>query len=251
MNTAMQRLTATTDGMLAFLPALLAGILILAAGAVVGFILARITRALLGRIGYDGLVAKLGLIDRPESRAGSRWTGTAVFWAVMLAAAMQTARTWHLEMVATGVSRLIGYLPHLVGAVVIFGAALYFGDWVRDRIARGESRASEMGQRPLVGASVRAGILTMGAFMALRELQIAPEIVTIAFTLTLAAIALSAALAFGLGSRAVAEQVTQRWYERRNDGAKSAGNGAGIERGNGVKTDGVAMNDGAPTPAGR
>ena len=35
--------------------------------------------------------------------------------------------------------------------------------------------------------------------MALRELQIAPEIVSVAFTLTLGAIALAAALAFGLG----------------------------------------------------
>ena len=61
----------------------------------------------------------------------------------------------------------------------------------------------------------------MGAFMALRELQIAPEIVTIAFTLTLAAIALAAALAFGLGSRNVAGQVTQQWYDRQ----ASTGNG--------------------------
>jgi hypothetical protein len=66
-----------------------------------------------------------------------------------------------------------------------------------------------------VAASVRAGVLALGAFMALRELQIAPEIVTIAFTLTLAAIALAAALAFGLGSRGVAGQVTQQWYERQ------------------------------------
>jgi hypothetical protein len=62
---------------------------------------------------------------------------------------------------------------------------------------------------------VRAGILAVGAFMALRELQIAPEIVTVAFTVTVAAIGLAAALAFGLGGRGVAGQVAQRWYDRR------------------------------------
>ena len=82
------------------------------------------------------------------------------------------------------------------------------------------------GQRPLVASSVRAGVLALGAFMALRELQIAPEIVTIAFTLTLAAIALAAALAFGLGSRNVAGQVTQRWYERQAGGNGSRPRGA-------------------------
>jgi hypothetical protein len=147
----------------------------------------------------------------------------------MLAAIMQTARAWNLGLVALGVSQILAYVPHLIGAAVIFGASLYFADWVRDRITQGEGTRS--GQRPLVAASVRAGVLALGAFMALRELQIAPEIVTIAFSLTLAAIALAAALAFGLGSRNVAGQVTQRWYERQ-----ATGNGTGPREATSVTT---------------
>jgi hypothetical protein len=62
---------------------------------------------------------------------------------------------------------------------------------------------------------VRVAILAVGAFMALRELQIAPEIVNLAFTLTLGAIALATALAFGLGGRDVAGRIAQSLYERR------------------------------------
>ena len=145
--------------------------------------------------------------------------GLAVYVLVMLAAVMQAARAWNLQMVASGVAALIAYIPHLIGAAVIFAAALYFGDWVRGRMARGEG--ARLGQRPLVASAVRAAVLALGAFMALRELQIAPEIVTIAFTITLAAIALAAALAFGLGSRNVAGQMTQQWVDRQ----ASAGNG--------------------------
>ena len=220
MNSTMHWFTTAFDGAVGFFPSLIAGLLILFVGYVVGKILAGITRSLLGRIRYDRLLAKIGLIDSPESHAGSQWTGTAVFAVVMLAAVMQAARAWNLTMVALGVSQIIGYIPHLIGAAVIFGAALYFGDWVRNRIAQGEN--VRFGQRSLVASSVRAGILALGAFMALRELQIAPEIVTIAFTLTLSAIALAAALAFGLGSRGVAGQVTQQWYDRRG----ASGNGA-------------------------
>jgi hypothetical protein len=213
MNSTMHWLSTAFDGAVAFIPSLLAGLVILAVGYVVAKVLASVTRALLTRIGYDRFLAKIGLIDSGESRAGSQWTGTAVFVVVMLAAVMQAARTMNLQMVADGVSAIIGYIPNVIGAAAIFAAALYFGDWVRGRIARAED--APLGQRPLVASAVRAGVLTMGAFMALRELQIAPEIVTIAFTVALAAIALAAALAFGLGSRNVAGQVTQRWYERQ------------------------------------
>jgi hypothetical protein len=213
MNSTMYWLSTAFHGAVAFIPSLFAGLVILAIGYVVAKVLASATRAVLGRVGYDRFLIRIGVIDPADSHAGSRWTGTAVYVLVMLAAVMQAARAWDLEMVANGVSQVIAYIPHVIGAAAIFAAALYFGDWVRARMARSEG--ATLGQKPLVASAVRAAVLAMGAFMALRELQIAPEIVTIAFTVTLAAIALAAALAFGLGSRNVAGQVTQRWYERQ------------------------------------
>jgi hypothetical protein len=224
MSYAMHWLSTAFDGIVGFLPSLVAGLVILLVGWVVASLLGRLTRAALGRIGYDRLLVKLGLIepDKALAYAGSRWTGRAVYVVVLLAALMQAARAWNLALVSTGIARILAYVPHLVGAAIIFGAALYFANWVRDRIGAREREREGVTQRPLVASAVRAGILALGGFMALRELQIAPEIVVIAFTATLASIALAAALAFGLGSRNVAAQVTQDWYERRpgTDGAR-------------------------------
>jgi hypothetical protein len=50
--------------------------------------------------------------------------------------------------------------------------------------------------------------------MAMQQLGVAAEIVTAAFTLILGAIALGAGLAFGLGNRDLAGQITRRWYEQ-------------------------------------
>jgi hypothetical protein len=60
---------------------------------------------------------------------------------------------------------------------------------------------------------VRAAILTVGAFVALRQLLIAPEILVIGFSLVFGAIALATALAFGLGGRRTAERMTDDWYD--------------------------------------
>jgi hypothetical protein len=220
--------TRALDGFVAFLPSLVAGLVILALGYVIALVLSRTTRALLSRTAYDRFLARLQLLDRDrvEARSGSTWTGKAVFWLVMLVAAMQASQQWGLTMVGVGIGRVIAYLPHVLGAAFIFAAALYFGSWVRDRIAQREL-TREGSQQSVVASAVRAGILALGAFMALRELQIAPEIVTLAFGVSVAAIGLAAALAFGLGSRDVAGRLTDQWYERR---PVSSSNGHGPRR---------------------
>jgi hypothetical protein len=132
----------------------------------------------------------------------------------MLATAMQAARAWRLDMLAVGIARVLAYVPNVIGAALILAVAILAGDWAR-RIIRRQATASGVEKQTLLAGAVRAGILVLGVFMALRELLIASEIVTLAFTLTFGAIALATALAFGLGSRSVAERVTRDWYEER------------------------------------
>jgi len=215
MDRSVYWLRAAWNDFLAFLPDLLLGLAIVLVGYFVARLFAAIARPILHRVGFDRLVDKLGIADRSRiTEEGSRWGASIIFWVTMLVVIMYTASVWRLDAVAAGVAAVIVYLPHVLGAAVIFGAALFFANWVRARILEG-TEPSLTTQRPLVAGSIRAGILALGAFMALRELQIAPEIVTLAFSLTLGAIALAAALAFGLGSRDVAGRVTRRWYDER------------------------------------
>jgi hypothetical protein len=54
----------------------------------------------------------------------------------------------------------------------------------------------------------------LAIFMALQELGIATDIVTTAFAILFGAVALAMALAFGLGNRELAGEVTRGWYAR-------------------------------------
>jgi hypothetical protein len=222
MNWDMHWLTTAFDGFLAFVPSLVAGLVILLIGYIVARVLSRLTRALLHRVGFDRLVARMGIVSAEDPERGARGAGSAVFALVLLVTAMQVARTWNMTFVAVGFARLIAYVPHVIGATLILGAALLFGNWLRERLLRTPMMAAErdvQGGRPLriIPSLARGAIIVIGAFMALRELQIAPQIVEVAFTLTLGAIALAAALAFGLGGRDVAGRMAQSWYERRRD----------------------------------
>jgi len=211
------------DRIIGFLPGLLAAVVILLIGYVLARLLGAVTGRLLMRMGFDRRLKQLGLgSERRGPGAASHATGSAVFWVVMLAAAIQAARALGLEMIAAGLASVMAFLPHVLAALLIMAGAVVLGNWVRDRILAPNGGERPTAQTPLVAGAVRAGILAFGAFMALRELQIAESIVTIAFALTLGAIALAAALAFGLGSRKAAEQLTSEWYERnRANGRRS------------------------------
>ncbi|NUP05334.1 MAG: hypothetical protein HOW73_04650 [Polyangiaceae bacterium] len=217
MKVGIQWLTTAFEGLLRYLPNLIGGLLILLIGYIIARILARVTRTVSVRLGLNRLLWKIGVLKH-ETTQGSEWAGKLVFGVVMLATIMQAARAFELRLIADGIAEFLAYLPHVFAAALIFGAALFIGNWVRDRLLASRMFASEVpGSREqrFVPAGVRAIIIAVGVFMALRELQVASEIVNAAFILTLGAVALAVALAFGLGSRDVAARMSQSWYERR------------------------------------
>jgi len=57
-------------------------------------------------------------------------------------------------------------------------------------------------------------VVLIAVFMASQTMGVAAEIITAAFTVILGAIALAVALAFGLGNRELAGEVTREWYNR-------------------------------------
>jgi Conserved TM helix len=230
------RMRSGTDRFFGFIPDLIAGLVILAIGWLIAVALRSIVYRLLSRSRYDSFLARHNLISgrgrepapvsgtrlRPEDRLGeaararhgeedsksaSRWTAATVFWLVMIVAAVEAAAAWHLGLIENGLTRMLSYIPHLIAAGVIFGAAWIISDWVQKRVA------TESGENTLIPGAVRAVILTFAGFMALRELQFAPEIVTMGFTLVLGSIALAFALAFGLGGRRAAERIADDMYQ--------------------------------------
>lgn len=214
MDTIVQALRDALGDFVAFLPALVAGSIVLLIGWIVAAVVRRLINALLPRTGFDRFLARHRVTTRvPETHTGSRIVASAAFWAVMLIALMQAANVWGLEFVANGLARAIAYVPNIVAAALIFGLALFLGNWVRERMRE----RSEVSGTAFLPDATRAGILTVGAFFALRQLQIAPDLLLIGFALVLGAVAVATAIAFGLGGRDTVHRMTQDWYERRRE----------------------------------
>ena len=103
-------------------------------------------------------------------------------------------------------ARIFRAMPGDTAWRVIFVLGLY--------LANLAARAVEAsGQNPLLATAARVAITVLAAAMALRQMNVAENIIDMAFGLILGAAAIAAAIAFGMGGRDLARQELERWSQ--------------------------------------
>ena len=141
----------------------------------------------------------------------TRVIGKTLFWIVMFGVIIVAANTLGMESLAEVFTELVGYLPSLMSAIVIMIVGIVLGRFTGGLIM---ASAGAVQGGPTLARVGRWGVVMLAIFMALQELGIATDIVTTAFAILFGAVALGLALAFGLGNRELAGQITREWYHR-------------------------------------
>jgi hypothetical protein len=211
----LDRLRASLTQLWEFVPALLG------AGAVVlaGYLLAKVAQKaaarLMRRVHLNDVLRKGGVIQAVD-RTGThfnpaRVVATLVFWLVMFTVMLIAANALGLDSLARIFSELVSYIPSVIAAIVIVILGIVLGDFVGGLIL---ASTNALRGGPTLARAGKGGIILLAIFMSLQELGVATNIVTTAFAIIFGAIALALALAFGLGNRELAGQVTREWYER-------------------------------------
>ena len=206
------------DAFFAFLPNLLAFVVIL----IIGYIVAKIVKAAVTKglqsLGMDKALRESDAgkyVDRvtPGASASSA-VGVVVFWLVFAFFLFSAIGALKIPALTTFMNQVLAYLPNVIAAIAIFVIAAALAGAV------GGGAAKLMGDTPtgkVVATAAPAVILTIAFFMVLEQLNIAPEIVRIAFAATMGALALGLALAFGLGGRDVAARMLEDAYQKSRE----------------------------------
>jgi len=211
---AIEAVTVPASEMLATLlraiPAILGAAVILFVAYLVGRLVADLVRRLLESVGFDGALARMGIAktDAEGSRRPSAAAGYIVLVAIMLLATIKALRMLRLDLVAglgVGVIELGGRV--LLGLAII-ALGLYLG-----HLASKAIHTSNVLHSASLAVAARVGIVVLAAAAGLRQMGVANDIINLAFGLTLGAVAVAAAIAFGLGGREVAGRQLQKWIE--------------------------------------
>ncbi len=202
------------DTFFAFLPNVLAFLIIL----IIGYIVARIVKAIvakaLQKLGLDEQLHKSeakSYVDRVMPGASpSNGIARVVFYIVFAFFLFSAIGALKIPALTTFMNQVLSYLPNVIVAILIFVAAAVIAGAAAAGIAR------VMGDTPTgkVAATVLPAIvMVIAMFMILEQLKIAEQIVQIAFAATMGALALGLALAFGLGGRPVAQRMLEGAYD--------------------------------------
>lgn len=191
------------------IPNLLAAAALLGITYYVGRFVAMSLAMLLRNLGFDNLPNRLGLTATSNDLQLSALVGQGVLFFIMLFATVEAADMLGFHQVRDVVTMFIRF----AGQVLLGAVILAIGFWLANLAHASVLRVAGSGS---IGAAnlARFAILGLVTAMGLRAMGIADDIVNLAFGLTLGAVAVAAALSFGLGGREAAGKLMDRWLSR-------------------------------------
>ncbi len=201
------------------IPNLFGAFLVVAVAYMVGKIVAGLVTHLLSAVGFDFILARIGLSteQRPGQKSPSQLAGKLVLIILMLFATAEAAELLGFDVVGELMSQFLVFGAGVIMGLIILGGGMYLANLAHDTVSA--SRASQAG---VLANAARLAILILTAAMALREMGLASEIINLAFGLTVGAIAVAAALAFGLGARDAAARQVEQWQRQLRSGPDDA-----------------------------
>ena len=189
------------DAFLRAIPAVFGALLILVIAYVGGRLLAGLIASLLASLGFNMVLARLDIGKEPKEgqRTPSEIVGFLATVAIMLFATIEALHLLNFTLLADLLAEFTVFAGQVLLGLLIFALGLYLSN-----LAAKAVKDSEISQSGMLAVAARVSILVLAGAMALRQMGLANEIINLAFGLLLGAIAVSVALAFGLGGRDIA-----------------------------------------------
>jgi hypothetical protein len=189
-------------------PSIFAAALIVGIAYVVGRVVMGLISNLLTAVGFDTLLDRMGLVkERAEGKpTPSGIVASLALVAIMFFAIMEAFRQLTFVVLADLMAQFAVFAGHIILGLVIFALGLYLANLASKTI-----QASGTTQAGWLALTARLSILALAGAMALGEIGVAKEIITLAFGLLFGAIAVAVAIAFGLGGREVAASQLEAW----------------------------------------
>ncbi len=214
LDVLFQSLTQLGTSTAAFIPSLVGAVLTLLVGWIVAAGLGTLVEKVITLAKVDSLLKKAGF-EEMVSRAGMRlhsghFLGKLVYWFVMIGFLIAVADILGLPQFSLFLTQVMGYLPSVFAATVIMLATVWVANLVKTFIAA-SAKGAELPGAELVGVIAWWSIFVFGLFATLLQLQVAETIISIVVTGIVAMLAIAGGLAFGLGGKAYAEHLIERF----------------------------------------
>ena len=190
---------------LTFLPNLLAGIIILLIGIILGSIIQKLLISVLTSLKIEVYLKRYGISEGKELT----WTiilAEIARWFVIILFLIPTADVWGLPQITTILNTFLLYLPNVFVAAIIGLVGLVFARIAADLVLAATKGLSADASKT-ISSSTRVALTVFVLLAVLNQLGVAQDLIRILFTGFVAMIALAGGIAFGLGGKEAAKEL--------------------------------------------
>ncbi len=211
---------ALAGGVADLVPKLIAALLFVIVGWIFGAAVGRVVEQLVAAMKADEWLAKAG-VDKFLERAGYKlnagafvgWLAKIFFIIVFLVPALNILGLGQVNVFLT---QVLIYIPQvIVAAITLFVASIAAG--LLSGMVSGGTKAIGSSVSAMLGSLTRWAIWIFAIMIALSQLGIAAQYMSILFTGIVAMLALAGGLAFGLGGKDAAAECIKNVQKENNE----------------------------------
>lgn len=191
-----------------FIPNLLAGIVILLIGIILGSIIKRVVIEIFKALNVESYLRKYGI---PDARRDYSWTNILaeiVRWFVIILFLIPAADAWGLRQVTVLLNQFLLYLPNVFVAAIVGLVGFAVARLVYDVVLASTRDVFPEGSQTFASVA-RWAIIIFVLLAVLNQLGVAGDLVRILFTGFVAMIAIAGGIAFGLGGQDTARTLLE------------------------------------------
>jgi len=208
----LEALISLWEGLVAYLPSLIAGIIILIVGIFLAKAIEKLVQKVIAAAKIDELIAKINVIRKIEE-GGTKVVFSQIFawlvkWFVYVVLLVAVSDILQLGQFTLFLNEIALYLPNVIIAVLILVAGFILGYFVDDLIVKVLKSTKEK-LANLVGAVAKWAIIVFTVLAALIQLNVATQMIQMLFTAIVFMLAVAFGLAFGLGGRDAAKELIE------------------------------------------
>ena len=197
-----------------YLPSVAGAILILVVGWLIAKLLEAVIVRILKAVQLDSASEKAG-ISRVLAQGDIKLTlseliGAVIYWIIILIVLATTLSALNLTIAADLISRLVEYVPSLLGAIFILVVGAFLANFIATIVRTAASNAGLKAAKPLAQLT-KIVLIIVAVIMAIEQLKIAATLIVLAVNIILISIGLGLALAFGLGCKDIAAKYMQEF----------------------------------------
>ncbi len=201
-----------------FLPELIGAIIIFVAGLIIAKLFKMGIVKLLRLAHFDSAADKTGVkgfLNKGNIiRTPSEIIGSLAYWFIMILVLIASLDALGLPIVSDILNDIFLYIPNVVAAIIVLILGILFGNLLSAVVRTTASNAGVANAEGLGKIALYAIVVFSGS-IALIQLGIGAEIVSLAFGLAFGAMALAFGLAFGLGGKEVAGNYLKKCLEEK------------------------------------